>query len=373
VRSAEEITGLILAAGLASRMGKCKPLLPVPRVSALEVASSRMREAGVAEVIVVTGHNESRVAREAHRLGCVCARNKDYKSGMYSSVTTGIRALPRSAEAFFLLPADMPLVKASTYRKLIEAFHGWNGSPEVVYPVFCGLRVHPPLIGRNLIEPILSWRGEGGLRAFLADFPHNSADIPVGDRGTALDMDTPEDYENLISYAKREFCPDPDECAELLRIAGTPEKVIRHERAVAEGAMRMADALAGHGAKIDKNLLMSACLLHDIAKGEPDHEAEGARWLRAQGYEKVASIVASHKDLPGGKKIGEAEILYLADKITDGTEVLPLGARLAKMEARFPPGSEARRGAARRIAAASDIQRKIEEASGMTLEKILEG
>jgi CTP:molybdopterin cytidylyltransferase MocA len=371
MKLAEGVAGLILAAGMASRMGKFKPLLPVPRASALETAVSRMTCAGVANIMVVTGHNKGRLAKEAKRLGCQPVYNARYKSGMFSSVTEGIRALPPSADAFFLLPADVPLVKTATYKALIDAFCEGCGNPEVVYPTFQGLRGHPPLIGRSLIEPILSWRGEGGLRAFLSNFPHNAAEIPSGDRGTMLDMDTPGDYAKLLAYSEREFYPDPEECEELLRIAGTPQKAVRHSRAVAKSAMLMAMALSGV-VKIDCDLLMSACLLHDIAKGEPDHEARGARWLRKWGYGRVASIVASHKDLPE-KRAYEAEILYLADKITDGTEVLPLGARLERMKSRFPPGSEELRGATRRIAAAAEIQRRVEDASGMALEKIIGG
>jgi CTP:molybdopterin cytidylyltransferase MocA len=343
----------------------------MPRLSALETAASRMREAGVSDIIVVSGHNKALIAKESKRLGCGHTHNKNYKSGMFSSVASGIKSLPPSTEAFFLLPADTPLVKTATYKALVEAFYGDDGNNEVVYPLFQGARGHPPLIGRSLIEPILSWQGEGGLRAFMADFPHKAIERPVADRGTVLDMDTPEDYEILLAYAKREFYPDCHECVELLRIAGTPERVVRHEFAVAERAMLLADALAGHGVNIDKNLLFSACLLHDIAKGERDHEARGASWLRKLGYRKVASIVASHKDLPASKKIGEAEILYLADKITDGTVTSSLQNRLARMESRFPPDSEAIRGARRRITTASEIQRKIEETSGMKLEKIL--
>jgi hypothetical protein len=186
-------------------------------------------------------------------------------------------------------------------------------------------------------------------------------------------MDTRDDYQKLLAYAETEFFPDEEECDELLRIAGTPEKVTRHERAVAMCAMRIADSLVKTGVKIDRRLLVSACLLHDIAKGEKDHEASGAKRLRRWGYDRVAKVVASHKDLPVRKKIGEAEILYLADKLTDGTVVSTLGRRLSRMESRFPPGSEALECARRRIAVAAEVQRKIEALAEATLDKILGG
>ncbi|MDR1966520.1 MAG: NTP transferase domain-containing protein [Synergistaceae bacterium] len=368
-RADGEIAGIILAGGFAKRMGVCKPLLPVPKSSALETAAARMKKSGVSEIIVVVGHDREKIIREAKKLKCRPVCNLDYESGMFSSVVAGIRALPPQTEAFYLLPADIPLVKPATYRSLAEAFCENYETPEVVYPAFMGKRGHPPLIGRAMIEPILAWEGERGLAGFFDGQPHRSLDIPTGDRATILDMDTPEDYQKLLAYSKTEFFPDEEECAELLGIAGTPEKVARHGRAVADCAMRIAGAL---GRPMDRRLLLASCLLHDLAKGSKDHEEMGARWLRRRGYSKVAEIVASHKDLASRKKIGEAEILYLADKLTDGTAVSTLESRMSRMEARFPRGSEALAGAKRRIGAAAKIQKKIEAESGMTLGQILE-
>ncbi|MDR1472408.1 MAG: NTP transferase domain-containing protein [Synergistaceae bacterium] len=365
------MTGIILAGGEARRMGECKALLPVPRLSALDTIVSRMRGASVCDIVVVTGGHREKTAKEAKRLGCRPVFNPEYKSGMYSSVLAGVRALPPGADAFFVLPVDTPLVKQCTYAALMDAFYGSCGNPDIVYPTFMGSGGHPPLIGRAMTDPILNWRGEGGLRGLLAKCPNKFLELPTGDRASTLDMDTKEDYAKLLEYAKREFIPDEEECSELLRIAETPTRVVMHMRAVARSAALIVDSLARRGFKINARLLVSACLLHDLAKGRKNHEAQGARWLQVRGYGKVAKIVASHKDLPASKGIGEAEILYLADKITDGESVLTVESRAAKMESRFPPGSEALANALRRMSRAAEIQRRVETAAGAALGEIL--
>lgn len=354
-------------------MGEFKPMLEIGGVSVVETAATRMRRAGISEIIVVAGHERELIIREAHRLGCRPVYNPDYKSGMFSSVSSGIIALPPDIEAFFILPVDIPLVKPSTYVSLEEAFRAAAARPDVVYPLFRGERAHPPLVSRSMIEPILSWRGERGLQGFFLEHPHTSIEVPVGDRASVLDMDTPDDYRHLLDYAKNEFYPDDDECAELLMIAGAPPRVARHSRVVADCAMLIADALSAAGVKINFRLLRAAALLHDIAKGQKDHEIRGARWLRGRGYSKVAGITASHKDLPVRGKTGEVEVLYLADKITDGTDTLTLEDRLARMEERFPRGSEAMDNARRRLSDAMLVQKKIEDITGMSLEEILGG
>ncbi|MDR0764751.1 MAG: HD domain-containing protein [Synergistaceae bacterium] len=67
---------------------------------------------------------------------------------------------------------------------------------------------------------------------------------------------------------------------------------------MAKTAYAIASALIAHGVDIDRRLLASASLLHDIAKGRHEHETEGARMLRSRGMSAVADVAASHKYLP---------------------------------------------------------------------------
>jgi CTP:molybdopterin cytidylyltransferase MocA len=352
-------------------MGEFKPLLKIAGESALGIAAVRMRKAGVEKIIVVAGHNGKSVVREANRLHCAAVYNPDYESGMFSSVRAGVASLPGCTGTFYVLPVDTPLVKPSTYSALYEAFRASGGKFQAAYPTFMGERAHPPLVSSSLIEPILSWSGESGLRGFLAGTGPAALDVPVADRAVTLDMDTPDEFRRLTDYAESEFFPDDEECVELLRIAGAPERVALHARAVADSAILIGRALSEAGVSIDMRLLRSACLLHDIAKGRKDHEAQGARLLRRLGYAKAARIVASHKELPPRLKIGEAEVLYLSDKMTDGASVSSLEDRMRRMEARF--SGPALENARRRIDAALLLRKKTEDITGMTIEKILGG
>ena len=369
--TSKHITGIVLAGGMAERMGTCKVLLPLMGVSALEQITSRMRAAGIVNIIVVTGAHEEGVSPEAARLGCRAVFNPAFRSGMYSSILSGVRALPGDTASFFLLPADIPLVKTTTYAALIGAFNESPTGADIIYPTFGGDRGHPALIGRAMVSPILSWHGESGMRGLLLAHSHSRKDVPTGDRSILLDMDTPEDYALMQLYAAFESFPDADECEQLLKIAGTPERVIRHVRAVTKNGIKIASALLERGKKLNMRLIVSACMLHDLAKGQKYHEAKGASWLKKRGYAKVAKIVAFHKDLPERRHLGEAEILYLADKITDGENVSTLENRLARMKVKFPQNSAAAAQARRRIDRAISVRGRVEEMTGLPLSVIL--
>jgi CTP:molybdopterin cytidylyltransferase MocA len=367
----KHLTAIVLAGGMAERMGTCKVLLPINGVSALEQIAARMRAAGVGDIVVVTGAHEDGVRREAARLGCRDTFNPAFRSGMYSSVLSGVRSLPDNTSSFFLLPADIPMIKTATYTALINAFNDDSACADILYPTFRGDRGHPALIGRAMIAPILNWHGESGMRGLLAAHTHSYMDVPTGDRSILLDMDTPADYDFMQRYAEFELFPDADECEELLDIAETPERVVRHARTVTRNGLKIASAVSKHGKKLNMRLIASACMLHDLAKGQKYHEEKGASWLRKRGYSKVAKIVASHKDLPDRRHIGEAEILYLADKVTDGEAVSTLENRMKRMEERFPKNSSAAAQARRRIDRAISIRSRVEEITGLPLSAVL--
>lgn len=108
---------------------------------------------------------------------------------------------------------------------------------------------------------------------------------------------------------------------------GTPEAVIAHEEAVARKALLIAEQ---SGAQVNQPLLRAACLLHDLCRTTGrSHPAEAAKALRAEGYPALADIVARHHDL-GEAPCAEAELLYLADKLTEGTEPVTLEARFRR-------------------------------------------
>lgn len=191
------LAAIVLAAGLSRRMGRLKPLLPLGQTTVLETAVSPFTEAGIRRLIVVTGHRADQVGPLVARQGWMEAPNPDYRTGMYSSVRAGVAALPAGTAAFFLLPCDIPLVKAATVRQLAAARQSAGRDPAVCYPVFGGRRGHPPLISAALIPQILAGEPDGGLRALLAGHSEQNVEVEVPDEGILRDMDTPEAYERI--------------------------------------------------------------------------------------------------------------------------------------------------------------------------------
>ncbi len=188
-------SAVIPAAGLSSRMGAFKPLLPLGDRTVIE-ASVGSAAPYITTAVAVVGYRADEVKsalRKRFKERLVIAENREYAStDMLRSVQLGLQAMGE-CDAFFLLPADMPLIAPQVYEALIAAF---DGESDVWYPVIGGRRGHPPLIHARLIPEILAYEGAGGLRAIFSG--RRSQEVAVSDSGIMIDLDTPRDYERSI-------------------------------------------------------------------------------------------------------------------------------------------------------------------------------
>jgi len=364
---AANVAAIVLAAGLSSRMKKFKPLLHLGGVTALERIVRTYREAGVADVRVVVGHRFDELQPIVERLGCHMVLNRRYPEGMFSSVSAGIGTLHRGIDAFFVHPVDVPLVRAATIRRLLQAYR--ESHSDLFYPSFLGTRGHPPLIAGRHASTIADRNEEGGLRNVLACWEAGAVEVSVADDLVLHDMDTPDDYQSLAERVKRLDIPTPAECQALLAMHRVDERIIRHCREVARLAVEFGEQLNRAGCNMDLNLLTSAGLLHDITRHEPDHARTGAQLLQQCGFNAVADLVASHMNYPSpvSAPISEAAVLYLADKLVCGERRVSLTERFSQAlerHAGHPEISEKVRG---RLVAAQVIQHRLESMLGHPL------
>ena len=189
----KEAAALVLAAGYSSRLGRLKPLLPLGEASLVSRAVGLFIGAGVSDVLVVTGHRAEDLAPEVERAGGRVVVNPEFSQGMFTSVLAGLKELPPEAQAFFVLPVDVPLVRPGT---LVRVWERFRQDPEaIVRPNFQGTPGHPPLIPARFRTDILAWDGTQGLRGWMLAGRARLVDIETPDQGVLIDMDTPEDYE----------------------------------------------------------------------------------------------------------------------------------------------------------------------------------
>lgn len=202
------VCGLILAAGMSVRMHDFKPLMLLRGKTLIENTVDSLFEGGASRVVVVAGYRgaelESLLVKQ-YGERVIIARNPDYETtDMLHSIRIGCAAMP-ACDAFFLLPGDMPVVRRSTFRRLLAER---TGKLQVIFPTLEGYRKHPPLVDARLIPEIISFRKDGGLRQFWTLHTDIICEIPVDDEGVWVDLDTQEDYKKCKRKydQSRRFC-----------------------------------------------------------------------------------------------------------------------------------------------------------------------
>ena len=127
------VGAVVLAAGLSSRMGQPKVLLPWERGTILEHILQQLALARVREMVVVTGHRADDVARAAAAWEPTIAFNPAYAQGeMLSSLQTGLRALPDTVSAALIVLGDQPRLQPAVVHALLAAYA--EGKGDIIAP-----------------------------------------------------------------------------------------------------------------------------------------------------------------------------------------------------------------------------------------------
>ena len=117
------VYAVLLAAGASRRFGDENKLLteidgtPLVRRVAVELVNSR-----AASVVAVTGFEADQVRDALKGLDIQFAENRDFASGLATSLKCGLAALPLNAAGAMIVLADMPGITSKHLNRLITVF-----------------------------------------------------------------------------------------------------------------------------------------------------------------------------------------------------------------------------------------------------------
>ncbi len=201
----KNLTGLILAAGYSSRMGAFKPLLQIGEGTAVERIAETLKVAEVKNIIGVSGFQREHLTPIFAEYEIIEAYNKDFDQGMFTSIQTGIRKtlieFP-DTEGFFLMLVDCPLIPVEVLDLIAEKH--LEAPTAFILPTYHEKNGHPLFIPAVYAEEILSYEGDGGLKAIRNRHEDQLIRLEVEQEAVVMDMDTPEGYEEILDYFHRQ-------------------------------------------------------------------------------------------------------------------------------------------------------------------------
>jgi CTP:molybdopterin cytidylyltransferase MocA len=172
-------------------MGRPKQLLPVNGTPAVRRCAEVILQAGLRDVVVVTGADSAAVEEAIGGLPVRIVRNDRPGSEMIDSVRLGLQAVADPVSSLLLCLADHPLILPATISRLVA--EGASLPHLIVIPVHQGRRGHPTLFPRPIINEVHSGRT---LRDVIGEHAGSLRLVAVDDPGVVLDMDTPEEYQH---------------------------------------------------------------------------------------------------------------------------------------------------------------------------------
>ena len=187
---------VILAAGLSTRMGAFKPLLPLRDETVAGHLITTFLDAG-AEVFVVGGHRADELRNGLKSYEVTFVENPEYRDGMLGSVRAGLGALSGVFAGAFIAPVDIPLISPETIRDLLLVTE--ENPDRIIIPTFNGKKGHPPLIPTSLFEEIRQEPRDSNLRNVLHRHNDTTVLLPVADPNVTFDIDRSGDYDELLT------------------------------------------------------------------------------------------------------------------------------------------------------------------------------
>ena len=187
------IAGIVLAAGLARRMGRQKLLLQLQGKPVVRWAVERLLPR-VEDLVVVTGRDDASVRDALAGLAVRFASNPRPQEGQGSSIAVGVGVLDPRARAVLIALGDQPKTPDRVVPALLAAI-AQSGKP-IVVPVFQGVQGTPVIFAREIFSELSQLTGDAGARSVVEARPERVERVAF-DFPMPPDVDTPEDYARL--------------------------------------------------------------------------------------------------------------------------------------------------------------------------------
>lgn len=188
---------IMLAAGLSSRMGKWKMMMPWGEGTILDSALASAL-AFCDRVVLVTGfRGEELAACYQDHPAIDVVFNPHYQSGMFSSIQCGVSHI--RSPRFFLALGDMPEVTPGVYRRLWAC----SETDTCFIPAYERGKGHPVLLPQRAIELIRRAAEGTTLRDIINQMVMRV--VPVDAQGIHWDVDTPLQYQQVARWSRKEL------------------------------------------------------------------------------------------------------------------------------------------------------------------------
>ena len=188
------ISAIVLAAGQSKRMGGDNKLIKkYNKKYLINHIIGTLIKSKVNKIIVVLGFQKIKVRKitvKNKKINFVF--NKNYKSGMASSIKTGLKRILKKNIGFLVVQADMPLISKKIINSLCYAIE--NNNKEIVVPIY-KINMGNPIGFKSSMTKILNkTKGDSGAKKMINRNKKNLSLIKVNSKSIFKDFNTQKDF-----------------------------------------------------------------------------------------------------------------------------------------------------------------------------------
>ena len=188
------ISAILLAAGQSKRMGGDNKLIKkYNKKYLINHIIGTLIKSKVNKIIVVLGFQKSKVRKiivKNKKINFVF--NKNYKSGMASSIKTGLKRISEKSIGFLIVQADMPLISKKIIDSLCYAIR--NSNKEIVAPIYKRNMGNPIGFKRSMTRILNKTSGDSGAKKMIKGNKKNLGLIRVNSKSIFKDFNTQRDF-----------------------------------------------------------------------------------------------------------------------------------------------------------------------------------
>ena len=188
------ISAIVLAAGQSKRMGGDNKLMKkYNKKYLINHIIGTLIKSKVNKIIIVLGFQKSKVRKitvKNKKINFVF--NKNYKSGMASSIKTGLKRLLKKNIGFLVVQADMPLISKKIINSLCYAIE--NNNKEIVVPIYKINMGNPIGFKSSMIKILNKTKGDSGAKKMIKRNKKKLSLIKVNSKSIFKDFNTQGDF-----------------------------------------------------------------------------------------------------------------------------------------------------------------------------------
>ena len=188
------ISAIVLAAGQSKRMGGDNKLIKkYNKKYLINHIIGTLIKSKVNKIIVVLGFQKIKVRKitvKNKKINFVF--NKNYKSGMASSIKTGLKRILKKNIGFLVVQADMPLISKKIINSLCYAIK--NNNKEIVVPIYKRNMGNPIGFKSSMIKILNKTKGDSGAKKMIKRNKKKLSLIKVNSKSIFKDFNTQGDF-----------------------------------------------------------------------------------------------------------------------------------------------------------------------------------